>query len=333
MARIKDVAALAGVNRSTVSRIINGEGKFREETKRKVEQAMAELNYRPSAIARSLATSSTNMVGLMVTYYTGGFFGEMMEQVQAELDLHKQFLITAQGHRSKEGEKEAIERFSDLRCDGYVLHSRYLSDEDLIELAKLPTPFVLLDRHVEGLEDRCITFNHRQASTMMVNHLIEQGHKKIACISGPSHRHNSLQRRLGYFDAMFNHGLTVDESWCEEGDYGYQSGFKAMEALLERHPDLTAVFSCSEEMTVGAVHHLHEHNYQVPEQVSVVSFDSVDQCASLYPMVSAVHFPISEMAKAAVQVLGHLVDETSGEVKRQFEGQLILRKADAPINQ
>ncbi|NMU24432.1 LacI family DNA-binding transcriptional regulator, partial [Vibrio parahaemolyticus] len=89
----------------------------------KVEQAMAQWNYRPSAIARSLATSSSNMVGLLVTYYTGGFFGEMMEQVQTELDIHKKFLITAQGHHSAQGEKEAIQRFNDLRCDGYVLHS------------------------------------------------------------------------------------------------------------------------------------------------------------------------------------------------------------------
>ncbi|MDF5462605.1 LacI family DNA-binding transcriptional regulator, partial [Vibrio parahaemolyticus] len=227
MARIKDVAELAGVNRSTVSRIINGEGKFREETRKKVEQAMAQLNYRPSAIARSLATSSSNMVGLLVTYYTGGFFGEMMEQVQTELDIHKKFLITAQGHHSAQGEKEAIQRFNDLRCDGYVLHSRYLSDDDLRELAKQPTPFVLLDRYVEGIEERCVTFNHHHASRIAVEHLLAGGHRKIACITGPSQRHNSVLRKLGYIDAMKDAGIDIDESWCEEGNYGRQSGYDA----------------------------------------------------------------------------------------------------------
>ncbi|MEF1250670.1 LacI family DNA-binding transcriptional regulator [Vibrio owensii] len=287
MARIKDVAELAGVNRSTVSRIINGEGKFREETKKKVEAAMAELNYRPSAIARSLATSSSNMVGLLVTYYTGGFFGEMMEQVQTELDMHKKFLITAQGHHSAEGEKEAIQRFNDLRCDGYVLHSRYLSDDDLRELAKLPTPFVLLDRYVEGIEERCVTFNHHHASRIAVEHLIAGGHR--------------------------------------------QSGYDAMAAIYHRHPEMTAVFSCSEEMTVGAMQFLHEKRIPVPEQISLVSFDSVDLCESLYPTVSAVHFPISEMARVAVQTLMGLIKDQQSHTKPVFEAELKLRKADRTL--
>ena len=331
MASIKDVAELAGVNRSTVSRIINGEGKFREETRRKVEQAMAQLNYRPSAIARSLATSSSNMVGLLVTYYTGGFFGEMMDQVQTELDLHKKFLITAQGHRSKEGEKEAIQRFHDLRCDGYVLHSRYLSDEDLRELAKQPTPFVLLDRFVEGLEERCVTFEHHHASRKAVEHLLSLGHRKIACITGSVNRHNSLLRKLGYIDAMKDAGIDVDESWCEEGNYGRKSGYQAMEALFSRHSDITAVFSCSEEMTVGAMQFLHQHKIVVPDQVSLISFDSVDLCESLYPEVSAVHFPISVMARAAVQTLMGLIKNESASQLASFKAELKKRDADKAL--
>ncbi|EPM4288060.1 LacI family DNA-binding transcriptional regulator [Vibrio alginolyticus] len=331
MARIKDVAELAGVNRSTVSRIINGEGKFREETRKKVEQAMAQLNYRPSAIARSLATSSSNMVGLLVTYYTGGFFGEMMEQVQTELDIHKKFLITAQGHHSAQGEKEAIQRFNDLRCDGYVLHSRYLSDDDLRELAKQPTPFVLLDRYVEGIEERCVTFNHHHASRVAVEHLLAGGHRKIACITGPSQRHNSVLRKLGYIDAMKDASIDIDESWCEEGNYGRQSGYDAMAAILQRHPDVTAVFSCSEEMTVGAMQYLHEHSISVPEQISLTSFDSVDLCESLYPTVSAVHFPISDMARVAVQTLMGLVKEQEVIDKPVFEAKLKIRKADRSL--
>lgn len=138
------------------------------------------------------------------------FFGEMMEQVQAELDLHDKFLITAQGHRCADGEREAIRRFHDLRCEGYILNSRYLSDDELRELAQEPTPFVLLDRVVEGLESRCITFDHCLAATMAVNHLIGQGHRQIACISGPRNRASSNQRYQGYIEALQNVGITID---------------------------------------------------------------------------------------------------------------------------
>ncbi len=331
MARIKDVAELAGVNRSTVSRIINGEGKFKEETRRKVEEAMKTLNYRPSAIARSLATSSTNMVGLLVTYYTGGFFGTMMDQVQSELDQHKKFLITAQGHHSANGEKEAIQRFNDLRCEGYVLHSRYLSDLELIALAEAPTPFVLLDRYVAGLESRCITFDHHKASLMAVQYLLDNGHTQIACIAGPSNRENSLGRKQGYLDAMRQAGIEVSDTWCAEGDYGRQSGYLAAKTILESAPLVTAIYSCSEEMTVGALQYLHEAGIKVPEQISIVSFDSIDRCADLYPTVTAVHFPISDMARAAALQLNHLISKQDMVSLQTFEPQLIIRNSNRKI--
>ena len=256
----------------------------------------------------------------------------MMEQVQTELDMHKKFLITAQGHHSADGEREAIQRFNDLRCDGYVLHSRYLSDDDLRELAKQPTPFVLLDRYVEGIGERCVTFNHHHASRIAVEHLIAGGHKNIACITGPSQRHNSLLRKLGYVDAMKTAGIDIDESWCEEGNYGRQSGYDAMAAIYHRHPEVTAVFSCSEEMTVGAMQFLHEKRISVPEHISLVSFDSVDLCESLYPTESAVHFPISDMARFAVQTLMGLIKDQQLHTKPVFEAELKLRKADRTLS-
>ncbi len=327
MARIKDVAELAGVNRSTVSRIINGEGKFRANTVLKVEQAMKELDYRPNAIARSLATSSSNMIGLLVSYYTGGFFGEMMDQVQGELDIHKKFLITAQGHHSKEGELEAIQRFRDLRCDGYVLNSRYLSDDDLRALAKQPTPFVLVDRVVEGLESRCVTFDHRLASKKAVTYLSSLGHKVIACITGEPNRLSSQMRYQGYIDALNEAKLPVEPSLCAHGNYGRESGYQAAKALYESHPEMTALFSCSEDMMAGALQLFHERNIAVPQQVSLISFDSIDRCASYYPAVSAVHFPISDMARLAVRLLMSQINKEAIATNIHFDCELRIRSS------
>mgnify|MGYP000173617741 CR=1 FL=1 len=327
MARIKDVAELAGVNRSTVSRIINGEGKFRADTVRKVEAAMAQLNYRPSAIARSLATSSSNMIGLLVTYYTGGFFGEMMDQVQAELDLNKKFLITAQGHQTELGEREAIQRFNDLRCDGYVLNSRHLSDDELRELAKQPTPFVILDRMVEGLESRCVTFDHVLAAKEAVEHLIGQGHQVIGCITGSPARVSSQLRTQGYQLALQQAQLTTAESLMAEGDYRQASGYEAAKALIQANPDMTAIFSCSEEMTAGAVQYCHEHNITIPSQIALISFDSINRCEMYYPTVSSVHFPISDMARLAVSILMKQIGNQPCDSTHQLSHELRIRNS------
>ncbi|PSU30955.1 LacI family DNA-binding transcriptional regulator [Photobacterium lutimaris] len=327
MASIKDVATLAGVHRSTVSRIINGEGAFRSDTKRKVEQAMAELNYRPSAIARSLATASSNMTGLLVTYYTGGFFGQMMDQVQTELDRHNKFLITAQGHHSAEGEREAIRRFHTLRCDGYILNSRHLSDDELRALALEPTPFVLLDRLVEGLEARCITFDHTLAAKMAVNYLIEQGHRDIGCISGPLSRASSHLRLNGYKEALLQADIDVHPALCVEGDYGRMSGYFAAQQLHRSGLELTALFSCSEEMMQGAIQFFHEQNVALPEKLSLISFDSIDLCDAIYPQVSSVHFPISQMAQTAVELLMSQIQHTDNNIMRHFMPELRLRNS------
>ena len=333
MASIKDVAILAGVHRSTVSRIINGEGAFRSDTKRKVEQAMAELNYRPSAIARSLATASSNMTGLLVTYYTGGFFGQMMDQVQSELDRHDKFLITAQGHHSAEGEREAVRRFHALRCDGYVLNSRHLSDDELRAMAQEPTPFVLLDRLVEGLESRCITFDHTLAATMAVNALIEQGHRHIGCISGPLGRSSSHLRFTGYKEAMQSAGLSIEPALCVEGDYGRKSGYAAARQLHQSGWEMTALFSCSEEMMQGALQYFHEQKVVLPETLSLISFDSIDLCDALFPQVSSVHFPISQMARTAVELLMSQINQTECAIDRHFLPELRMRNSIIPLRE
>ncbi|MGF1686293.1 LacI family transcriptional regulator [Photobacterium japonica] len=327
MASIKDVAALAGVHRSTVSRIINGEGTFRSDTRRKVEQAMASLNYRPSAIARSLATASTNMTGLLVTYYTGGFFGELMDKVQSELDHHNKFLITAQGHHCVEGEREAIRRFHELRCEGYVLNSRHLSDDELRALAAEPTPFVLLDRCVPGLETRCVTFDHQLAGKIAVNHLIAQGHTNIGCITGPQNRVSSVLRYQGYIEALAAAGIERDPLLTVEGDYKRQSGYVAAQQLYQFNREMTALFSCSEEMTMGAVQFFHEQEVAIPDQIAITSFDSIDLCASLYPAVTAVHFPISDMARSAVELLMDQMCHAETQGERCFTPELRVRSS------
>lgn len=318
MASIKEVAALAGVNRSTVSRIINGEGSFRADTKRKVEKAMAELDYRPSAIARSLAKSNSNMIGLMVTYYTGGFFGQMMNQVQLELDEQQKFLITAQGHHSSEGERKAVEKFRDLRCDGFILHSRYLSDEELLKLSQSKTPFVLLDRTVTGLEDKCIVFDHLRASELATFYLLDHGHRRIACIGGPTMRHSSQVRVEGFKQAMQARHIEIPPEYIAVGDYELESGYEAMKQLMTLSEKPTAIFSTGEEMTRGVMKYCYEHGIRCPEDISIVSYDSVNSCRGLFPHVTTVDFPITQMAHKAVQLLVSQIDAGYSAPEKRF---------------
>ena len=327
MASIKDVAELAGVSRATVSRVMNETGQIRETTRHRVHEAMKKLNYRPNPLARSLATSSSNTVGLVVTSYRGSFFSELMAEVQEHMDQQGKFLLVGRGKRSRENEQLAIRRFLDTRCDGLILHARNLYDEELIELAQTPTPFIILDRQVKGLEDRCVAFEHAEAGQLAVEHLIHHGHRKIACLAGPRERRTAQLRFQGYEQALIKHGIPLDESLVAEADYDRKGGYEAMKSLLERHPDLTAVYSCSEEMCVGAFDLFRERALRVPDHISIVSFDSVSVCTMLTPKVTTVHFPIKEMAARASEVLLSLMNGTRLNLSHVFKPELRQRES------
>ena len=309
MASIKDVAELAGVSRATVSRVLNETGQIKGATRDRVHQAMKKLNYRPNPLARSLATSSSNTVGLVVTSYRGSFFAELMAEVQESMDRQGKLLLVSRAQRSRETEQQAIQRLKDMRCDGLILHARNLYDEELRALAEEATPFIILDRQVEGLEDRCVTFEHAGAGRLAVNHLIAHGHRKIACLAGPRARLTARLRFHGYEQALRENHIELDESLVAEADYDRVGGYRAMADILARHPDITAVYSCSEEMCVGAFDLFRERGITVPGDISMVSFDSVSLCTILTPSVTTVHFPIKEMAARACAALSSLISQ------------------------
>lgn len=296
MVTLEDVAALAGVSRATVSRVVNGDTNVRTQTRLIVEAAIAELGYSPNPAARALASSQSNTLGLVTTNYRGGFFGALMDTVQSETELHGMQLLVTQGRSSAENELGAIQRLYNLRCDGLVLHIRALEDEALLRLAEQGRKFVVLDREVAGLEDRCVVFDHRSASELATQVFIHGGHTRIACLHGPTSRASSLLRRQGFLDAMHKAGLEPVATL--EGDYDMPSGHQQTTFLLqEARP--TAIYCCNEEMALGAMLAINERGLRIPQDISLICYDSGERAPFVRPALTSVHFPISEMARYA----------------------------------
>jgi DNA-binding LacI/PurR family transcriptional regulator len=301
MVTLEDVAALAGVSRATVSRVVNGDSNVKAPTREKVEQAIAQLGYTPNPAARALASSHSNTLGLVTTSYRGGFFGMLMDFVQGEAESHGKQLLVTQGRNSAQNELHAIQRLFSLRCDGVILHVRYLSDQRLRQLADERHRFVLLDRLVPGLEDRCVTFDHARASRMATQQLIDAGHRRIACISGPRQRASSRLRILGFELAMQAAMLTPLA--CLEGAYDLESGYRCADRLLRAAPLPTAIYCCNEEMAIGALLAINEHRLSVPQDIALISYDSGERAQFMRPALTSVHFPIAEMAQFATRLL------------------------------
>ncbi|CNJ63134.1 LacI family transcriptional regulator [Yersinia aldovae] len=301
MVTLEDVAALAGVSRATVSRVVNGDTNVKTPTREKVEQAVAVLGYTPNPAARALASSQSNTLGLVTTSYRGGFFGALMDFVQTETESQGKQLLVTQGRDNAEKEWQAIQRLYNLRCDGLILHVRFISDEKLRQLAAADRPFVLLDRLVPGLEAHCVTFDHRSASQMATQVLIDAGHRDIACISGSAQRYSSLLRRQGFIDAMQLAGLEPVAS--VEGVYDLESGYQRADEILQQPRLPTAIYCCNEEMAIGALLAINKHHLQVPQDISLICYDSGERAPFVCPALTSVHFPIVEMAQYATRLL------------------------------
>ena len=194
MATIYEVSALAGVSLSSVSRVLNDHEHVSEKTKQKVMAAMKELGYRPNSVARSLASSRSNSIGVLVSELHGPFYGEMLSSIEMELRKAGKHAVVTAGHSDEKSEKDGINFLIDRNCDAIIILIDSLSDEFLIELSKGSTPIVILNRLIPEISDICFYIDNELGGYLATKYVIEQGHKELAYISGPLFKQDANER-------------------------------------------------------------------------------------------------------------------------------------------
>lgn len=330
MATIYQVSELAGVSLATVSRVMNKNARVSDKTRQKVLDAMDQLGYRPNAIAQSLASNRSNSVGILVSELHGPFFGAMMSAIEAQLRQFDKHTIITSGHSREEQEKSSIEFLIGRKCDALILHVESVSDEYLINLAEGNVPFVLINRFVPELKDRCINLDNEKGGYLAAKHLIDLGHRDFAMICGPSWKSDAMDRVNGAKRALDEAGITLDETLCVEGDFQQPSGVEGVNQLLKTKKPFTALICGNDEMASGAMTAVRENNLSVPEDVSIVGFDDVIYAAYLYPQLSTIDHRVLDIGHMAAQmVLQQAYELGSDEVCNLFEPRLIERRSTA----
>ena len=331
MATIKDVARLAGVSISTVSRVINNPDSVAQEKRDAVNQAMKAVEYRPNTLARALVNNRSDCIGLMVGELGGIFFAQVMQGIDKVVTQEGKHVIITSGYHDEDMEREAIEFLIQRRCDGLILHSKALSDEALREVAGRSTPVVFINRLVPGLEQQCIFLNNITGGRLATDYLIEQGHRNIAFIcSNLATVPDGVERQTGYFEAMQAAGMPAKSALVIKAFPDEQGGYEATAELINSGQPFTALFAYSDQMAVGAINALDDHGLRVPEDVSVIGFDDVDMAKYLRPSLTTIHYPISAMgARAALRILSMIDAEHhpdhGGEL--EFAPSLVKRKS------
>src|SRR6187401_1901951 len=326
MANIYEVAELAGVSLATVSRVINPGAKVSDKTRQKVLAAMRELGYQPNSIAQSLATRSSNSVGVLVSELHGPFFGAMLSSIEKTLKAAGKFVMVAAGHSNEEQEREAIRFLVGRNCDALIVHVERLSDKFLVDHDHNTTPLVVMNRKVRGLADHCFSLNNELGGYLATKSLLKHKHKRIAYISGPLDWVDAKQRFAGHKRALAEAGIAFDERLLHEGDYHETGGSEALSHLLATGVSFSAVVCANDDMAAGAMAEAHDRGLKIPEQLSIVGFDDAPIARYVYPKLSTIHYPIADMSRMAARwVLKNVYGRRELEVQQAFEPKFVDR--------
>jgi LacI family transcriptional regulator len=326
MATIYEVSELAGVSLATVSRVMNKNARVSEKTTAKVEAAMAQLGYRPNAIAQSLASNCSNSVGVLVSELHGPFYGSMMSGIESQLRAASKHAIITAGHSNEADEIDGIEFLIGRSCDALILHVEAVSDEYLIKLSQGSTPIILINRLIDEIKDNCISLNNEYGGYLATKSMIEQGHRQLAYISGPLWKSDASERLAGHKKALAEYQIPFDDKLMFEGDFQDTGGCEGMIALLKQNRPMTAVVCANDEMASGAMGIIRERGLTIPKDISVIGFDNVTFARYLYPKLSTINYPTYDMGQMSARwVLKRVYNKPNISIKNLFEPQLIVR--------
>lgn len=329
MATMKDVARVAGVSTSTVSHVFNNTRFVSDEIRERILKAVADLNYAPSALARSLKMNQTRTLGMIMTTSNNPFFAELVSVVERICYEQGYSLLLCNTEGSEARLQHALDVMLQKRVDGLLLlcaEFSHLSDQVLDKYPNVP--LVVMDWGPDYKNADRIQDNSFQGGYLATRYLIEQGHQQIACITGPSDKLPSQTRLQGYLAAMQEADLPVDERWIVTGDFEFKGGLIATQQLLTLSPRPTAIFTGNDAAAVGAYQAIYQAGLNIPQDISVVGYDDIELAKFMTPPLTTVHQPLEQLCEQAIQALIERI-QTEGESRRTItlEPELVIRRS------
>lgn len=323
---IKDIAKIANVSHTTVSRALNNSPLIKEDTKLRIMKLAEQLHYTPNYSAKSLVMKKSYTIGLFFTSISSGtsssFLAETVKGVNSVIS--EDFNMSVRGIDNYKD----FTSFNNQRFDGIILMSQSDSDSLFIyHILQQNIPLVVLNRQVEG-EIINILSNDREGSYEVVHYLIEQGHKKIGIIEGKEGFRSAIERREGYLKAMLECQLQPQLNWMQPGEYDMKSGYEAMNKLLALENCPTAVFCSNDDMAIGAMNAIFAKNLKVPEDISIVGFDDIGFSQYTTPRLTTVKRPIEKISVLGAQkLLGMLNGEPKVKDRILVNTKLQIRQS------
>jgi len=335
-ATMRDVARRAGVSIKTVSRVVNRSAEVSEETRLRVQAIIKDLGYRPNIAARSLHTRRTHTVALVVPDITDPFWPQVVHGVQAQAHKSDYSVIVANSGESPQEELLHIDLFLQRQVDGIILCSSRGSPDHLMRVADMAQHLVLVNRSIGTVPGTgSVRVNNMRGGYLATTYLLQHGHRRVACLSGPSHWESSKERRRGYQLALREHGLAHDEHLLTQlprevfqAEERMEEASRQAAALLETDPPIDALFVHDDVCAFGVLKLCKEKSLRIPEDIAIVSFDDILLAAMVDPPLTTVAVPKQELGAQAMKLLQEGLDNgTPARTEILVEPYLVIRES------
>ena len=303
MATIKDVARMAGVSVSTVSKYING-GNLRQENVDAIRDAIDALDYRVNPFARSLKAQRSRSIGILLPDISASFYSSVvmaLDRCFREHGYHT--LISCYG--SNHGlERDNLSFLITNGIDGLIYIPEDISSEEFYELTgNFNIPTVQVDRIIQGVASDAVLVNNTDAVYQAVSLLVKRGHRRIAAITGPKSVLTAKERLVGYLRALSDHGILYDDALVISDENDFATGYRGFETLMQQPDRPTAVFTTNYDITIGLVTAAREQGVHIPEELDIFGFDCVEICTMMKTPLPVVHQPEQEIGQTAATYL------------------------------
>ncbi len=319
---IYDIAKKANVSAMTVSRVINNSGNISQKTREKVEAVIEELGYIPNSSARSLTSKKSKILSLMVTDITNPFFTNIARGAEDKAMQMGYQLMLCNSDENVDKESKYIDMLISTGTDGVLAApANDSSKKNLQKLAKYKIPYVLIDRFIEDLACDQVLSDNEMTTRRLLEHLIKQGHKKIAIINGPLEIATAKERHNAYLDTLDLHELPINENWIHQSHFLRDSDIsetvKKMLDLPENERP-TAIFATSNFIATNIVRYMNENHIKIPDDIAVVCYDSFPNYLGTEPFLTSAEQPSYNFGYLGAQLLIERIENTAPETPRKI---------------
>ncbi len=300
---------------TTVSHVVNGTRFVSEELKKRVHLAMEELAYKPNAVARSLRVKESRTIGLVIPDSTNPYFAEIGWGVEYSARKHGYSVILCNSDDDLAKEESYINVLIEKQVDGIIIDpAGEQSATHLKSLLQRKIPTVMVDRDSPDVEIDSVQIDNKMGGALATRHLLNLGHTRIACITGPRKVTPSFQRFDGYKEEMEKKGIPITPEYIVRGDFKPQGGYDAAQQLLALPEAPSAIFVCNDLMAFGVLNAAVERGLRVPQDISIVGFDDIYLSKFTNPPMTTIRQPRKDMCEAAVHCLVSRIQNTKRPV-------------------